>query len=106
MYEHINDTDRRILLGMATQVDDGMKRIVEALEQNNMVDNTLLVWMSDVRTSILVTYRFIYRAFWLTSITLTTFIIGYCRKLTRKLSIAMAIFASLLGAHGYTVSKV
>ena len=51
MYENItDDTDRRIYLGMMTQVDDGMKKIIDALENNNMVDNTLLIFMSDVST--------------------------------------------------------
>ena len=51
MYEDITeDRDRRVLLGMMTQVDDSMKKIIAALEDNNMVDDTLLIFMSDVST--------------------------------------------------------
>ena len=51
MYENTtDDRDRRIFLGMMTQLDDGLKKIIAALENNNMVDNTLLIFMSDVST--------------------------------------------------------
>ena len=48
MYDFVNNNPRRNYLGMVSHMDDGLRRIVEALEEKNMVDNTLLVFMSDV----------------------------------------------------------
>lgn len=48
MYDHIDDEDRRGHLAMTTHLDDGLSRVVRALEDNNMVDNTLLVLIADV----------------------------------------------------------
>ena len=33
---------------MVTQMDDGVGRVVDALNETGMIDNTLIVFMSDV----------------------------------------------------------
>ena len=52
MYDFVSNIPRRTYLGMVSHMDDGLRRIVEALEEKNMVDNTLLVFMSDVSKTI------------------------------------------------------
>ena len=54
LYSDISDEDRRVKLAMVTHLDDGISRVIKALENNNMVDNTLLVFISDVNTVFLI----------------------------------------------------
>jgi arylsulfatase A-like enzyme len=44
---HIEDPRRRILAGMMTAVDDGVGRIIQTLNDQGMMDNTLIIFLSD-----------------------------------------------------------
>jgi arylsulfatase A-like enzyme len=44
---HIDDSRRRILAGMMTAVDDGVGRIIQTLNDNGKMDNTLIIFLSD-----------------------------------------------------------
>lgn len=46
-YKHIEDPTRRTYAAMVTCMDDEIGRVLAALEQNKMRDNTLVVFMSD-----------------------------------------------------------
>lgn len=46
-YQHLPDKSRRIYAAMVTCLDDAIGRIVEALEQRGMRDNTLIIFSSD-----------------------------------------------------------
>ncbi|XP_070532612.1 arylsulfatase J-like isoform X2 [Ptychodera flava] len=47
MYPSMKNETRRTLLGMVSAIDDGVAKIVEALKQNGMWKNTLIVFSSD-----------------------------------------------------------
>jgi arylsulfatase A-like enzyme len=44
---HIEESPRRTLAGMMTAVDDGVGKIVETLRRENLLENTILVLLSD-----------------------------------------------------------
>ena len=44
---YITDPDRRTLAAMITALDDGVGRVVNALEANNLLGNTLIFFLSD-----------------------------------------------------------
>ena len=47
MYSSIGDDNRRTYLGMVTAMDDAVGMIVEELKSNDLLDNTIIVFMSD-----------------------------------------------------------
>ena len=51
LYEDIDDEDRQTYLAMVTHMDDGVKQVMDALKETGMVENTLVVFMSDVKLS-------------------------------------------------------
>src|SRR5262249_56534055 len=46
-HEHIADPDRRAYAAMVSAMDDEIGRVLHALEQKGMRDNTLIVFSSD-----------------------------------------------------------
>lgn len=44
---HIDDENRRIFAGMMTAVDDGVGRILEALDRRGITENTMVIFLSD-----------------------------------------------------------
>ena len=50
LYEDIGDETRQTHLAMVTHMDDGVKRVMAALEETGMADNSLVIFMSDVRS--------------------------------------------------------
>ncbi|CRL01710.1 CLUMA_CG014926, isoform A [Clunio marinus] len=46
-FKHIEDPNRRILAAMISKLDDGIGQIVEALEDANILDNTIILFYSD-----------------------------------------------------------
>lgn len=47
MYKHIKNRPRRIFSGMVTAMDDAVGEIVKALEETDMMDNTVIVFSAD-----------------------------------------------------------
>lgn len=47
MFSHIKDKDRRTYAAMVYAVDRGVGKLVESLKANNVLDNTLIVFLSD-----------------------------------------------------------
>ena len=43
----ITDPDRRTYAGMVTALDDGVGKVLQALHDNNLTDNTLVFFLSD-----------------------------------------------------------
>ena len=48
IYDDVEDEDRKKFLAMVTHMDDGLKRVIDALEDTGLEENTLLVFISDV----------------------------------------------------------
>ena len=48
IYDDVEDEDRKKFLAMVTHMDDGLKRVIDALEDTGLDENTLLVFISDV----------------------------------------------------------
>ncbi|KAL8595795.1 hypothetical protein ACOMHN_012214 [Nucella lapillus] len=46
-YAHITDKDRRTYLAMVTSMDDGIGQIMKTLEDENVLDNTIVMFISD-----------------------------------------------------------
>ncbi|RUS91746.1 hypothetical protein EGW08_000454 [Elysia chlorotica] len=46
-YNHIQDQKRRIYAGMVSALDEGVKNVTDALEQNELWDNTVLIFTTD-----------------------------------------------------------
>lgn len=46
-YKHIEDASRRAYAGSITAMDDQIARVLAALDQKKMRENTLIVFMSD-----------------------------------------------------------
>lgn len=46
-FEAIDDVHRRIFAAMLSNLDDGIGRVLESLEQNGVMDNTLVIFLSD-----------------------------------------------------------
>jgi len=47
MYSYVEDEDRRVYSAMVTAMDDAIKDVVESLKQNDLYDNTVIVFVSD-----------------------------------------------------------
>jgi hypothetical protein len=47
-YKNIEPAKRRKILGMTTLLDDSILNITKALEKKGMLDNTIIVFSSDV----------------------------------------------------------
>ena len=48
LYPNITDSDRHYYLAMVSHIDNGVTRVMEALEETGMENNTLIVYMADV----------------------------------------------------------
>ena len=48
LYLHIKDEKRRQILGLVTILDESIGQLIKALENNDLLDNTLIYFMSDV----------------------------------------------------------
>ena len=46
MYSDIEDEDRKVYSAMVTAMDDAIKDVVESLKQNDLYDNTVIVFVS------------------------------------------------------------
>ncbi|XP_034950888.1 arylsulfatase B-like isoform X2 [Chelonus insularis] len=46
-FGHISDISRRQYAGMVSALDESVGRVVEALSQNNMLENSIILFMSD-----------------------------------------------------------
>ena len=46
-YKHIADTSRQVHAAMVSEVDKGIQKIYETLEQQDLLDNTIIWFMSD-----------------------------------------------------------
>ena len=47
MYQHVKDEDRQSYLGMVTAMDDAVGNITQALVDNGLYDNSVILWFSD-----------------------------------------------------------
>ena len=47
IYKRVKNIKRRKFLGMVTAMDDAVGRIIKALEENHMLQNTMIVFLSD-----------------------------------------------------------
>ena len=46
-FKHIHDTERRVIAGMVTILDEGIKNVTDALKRNEIFDNTMIIFQSD-----------------------------------------------------------
>lgn len=46
-FSYIRDKNRRIYAAMVTKLDESVGKIVEALERNKMLENSIILFMSD-----------------------------------------------------------
>ena len=47
-YKHIANEKRRRLLGMVSMLDDTIANLTKAFEKKNILDNTIIIFTSDV----------------------------------------------------------
>jgi len=47
MYPDVEDDDRRVFMGMVTNLDDAVGNVVDALKDSGMYNNTVIVFVSD-----------------------------------------------------------
>ena len=48
-YSHVKERNRARILGMVSLLDDSVGRLVDKLVSKSLIDNTLIVFSSDVR---------------------------------------------------------
>lgn len=46
-FNYIKDENRRIYAAMVSKLDQSVGKVVKALNENNMLDNTIILFMSD-----------------------------------------------------------
>lgn len=46
-FKYIRDKNRRVYAAMVSKLDESVGKIVEALEKNKMLDNSIILFMSD-----------------------------------------------------------
>lgn len=46
-FKYIRNKNRRIYAAMVSKLDESVGRVIEALEQNNMLENSIILFMSD-----------------------------------------------------------
>ena len=51
-YDNVGNKNRRNILGMVTLLDESILNITRALEKNRMLDDTIIVFTSDVTASL------------------------------------------------------
>lgn len=46
-FDYIQDKDRRVYAAMVSRLDAGIGKVVKALDDNEMLDNTIILFMAD-----------------------------------------------------------